>query len=196
MTKAQRATKVQEEGLDVPDVAPVESSQVVPVGPMDVDPRTGAQLRVGVADVDDEETVAEFILWLQQMAEEATGDSMSRLAEMLRRTQTTESVAEALREKTTVNGKDFVGVPFMATGVTVHEGRYEEEEIPYFVSIDAVNPTYPDGFVVNCGGEKILVHVRNLLRLNAFPIPLCITGKPTRKGRTILSFEVLEQTRE
>lgn len=178
---------------DMPDVVPAQRAQVVPVGSMDVDPRTGAQIRVGVPESSDEEEMAEFILWLQEEAQSSNEDEMAILADMLRRTKTAESVAEALKEKTTINGKDFVGQPFMATGFSVHEGKFEGETLPYFASITAFSPDYPDGFVVNCGGGKVLIHLRNLQRLNAFPIPLCITGKTTRKGHVVLSFEVLKQ---
>lgn len=178
---------------ETPDVVPAQRAQVVPVGSMDVDSTTGAPIRVGVPESSDEEIMADFILWLQEEANAANEDSMSILADQLRRAMTAESVAEALREKTTVNGKDFVGQPFMATGFAIHEGKFEDDEIPYFASIDAIDANHPDGFVVNCGGGKVLAHMRALQRLQAFPIPMCITAKETKKKRIVLSIEILQQ---
>lgn len=195
MTQKQRVKTDVVEGEAIPEPRSAAESQLVPLGSMDVDSSTGAPIRVGVPETNDTDTIAEFVLWLQEKSENSNEDSMSRLADMLRRSHTAESVAEALREKRTVNGLDFVARPFMATGFTIHEGKFEDEEIPYFASIDATDPDHPDGFIINCGGDKILVHIQSLDRLNAFPIALCITSKTTRRGRTVLSFEVLEQNR-
>lgn len=195
MTKATRAKQAQEKQEDMPEVTPVERQQVVPVGSMDVDATTGAPLHIGVPETDDDAAVGEFINWLQERAEADNEDSMARLAESLRKANSAESVAEALRDKETVSGADFVGRPFMAHGFKVYEGDYEGSDIPYFASMDVTTPEYPGGVILNCGGAKILVHLMTLERLNAFPIPLCITGKKTRKGFTVLSFDVLEQNR-
>lgn len=182
----------QAQETDIPAEVPAQRAQLVPTGSMDVDPATGAAIRVGYPETSDEDEVGAFLVWLQEKADETNEDSMSRLADMLRTTSTAQSVAEALKEKYTVNGKDFVGEPFLATGFAIHEGKFEDEEIPYFASIEAITRAHPEGFIVNCGGDRVLVHMRNLDRLNAFPLHLRITSKETRKKRTILSLEVLD----
>lgn len=195
MAKTTSVKTTQEEEEQVPDVVPASKAQVVPVGSMDRDPATGQPIRVGVPENSDEDEVGAFLVWLQEEADEANADSMAILAEQLRRANSAESIREALAEKHTINGKDFIAVPFLATGFTIREGKFEDEELPFYASIDAINPDNPDGFVVNCGGNKVLVHLKTLKRFDAFPIPMCITGKPTRKGRTVLSLEILEQTK-
>lgn len=195
MARAARANTAQDEQEDVAAVVPEQRSQVVPVGSMDTDPATGAEVRVGVPESDDEEAVGEFILWLQEEAEQENADSMAILAAQLRQANTATSLVEALREKKTINGKDYVGKPFMAHSFSIHEGKFEDEQIPYFASIEATDPDHPGGFVVNCGGAKVLMHMRTLQRFEAFPIPMRITGRETRKKRLVLSIEILEQTK-
>lgn len=195
MSAKQREKAREDEREDVPGVVPEQRSQMVPVGSMDVDPATGAPIRVGTPEDSDEDVVGAFILWLQAEAEASNEDSMSILADALRKADSAQSIAEALREKTTVNGKDYVDKPFMASGFTIHEGRFEDEDIPYFASIEAANAEHPDGFIVNCGGAKVLMHFRTLQRFNAFPVPMKITARETKKKRTVLSIEILEQTK-
>lgn len=195
MAKADAKPKEHEDITAIPEPRDAADSQVVPVGNMDTDPRTGALLKVGIPETSDEDDVAEFILWLQEQAEEGNTDEMAMLAQMLRQANTAETVADALRDKTTVNGKDHCDVPFMCTGFTIREGKFEDETLPYYASLDVLSPEYPGGYVVNCGGYRILVHLRSLQRFNAFPIPLAIRGKTTRKGRTTLTFEVLQQAK-
>jgi hypothetical protein len=193
VTVAKAAQKKAEQEEAVPVTIPAQESQLAVRESMDIDPNTGAKIRVGMPEQSDEDLVQEFLVWLQESADSATEDSMAMLASQLRVSLTAESVAEALKEKTTINGRDFIGIPFLATGFTIREGKFEDEDIPFYASIDAQHPNYPEGFVVNCGGMKILVHLQTLERLQAFPLAICVTGKPTRKGRTVLSFEIVKQ---
>lgn len=195
MAKGDKVKDATEEGTAIPESRSAEESQLIPVGSMDTDPRTGATLRVGVPETTDEEDVAEFILWLQQEAEDGNTDEMAMLADALRKANTAQTIADALREKTTVNGKDHVDQPFLCTGFTIREGKYEDETLPFYASLEAINPDHPEGYIVNCGGMKVLVHLRTFRRFNALPLPLKITGKPTSKGRVVLSFEVLQQSK-
>lgn len=194
MARTDRTKAAEETVTEIPEQRSEETSQVAVRESMDIDPSTGMPIRVGVPERSAEDSIAAFITWLQEQADNANVDSMAMLADMLRRADSATSVAEALKEKATVNGRDFVGIPFLATGFTIREGRWEDDELPYYASIDAVLPDRPDGIVINCGGMKILVHLRTLARLNQWPLPLVITGKETRKGHQVLSFELLKQT--
>jgi len=193
MAKGDRVKDATGEDTAIPEPRSAQESQVVPVGNMDTDPRTGATLKVGIPETDDEADVADFILWLSESADASNVDEMDMLVETLRRANTAQSLADALREKTTINGRDHRDKPFMCTGFTIREGKYEEETIPYYASLECIDPDRPEGFIVNCGGMKILVHLRSMERFNAFPIPLAIRGVTNKRGRTPLSFEVLQQ---
>lgn len=195
MAAKDQKVKESTEETAIPEPRSAEQSQIIPVGSMNRDPRTGAELLVGLPETDDEQDIADFILWLAEKADEGNVDEMAMLAQMLRQANTAETVADALRGKYLVNGKDHVGVPFMCTGFTIHEGKYEDETLPYFASLECINPDHPEGYVANCGGMKILVHLRTFERFSSFPIPLMFTGSPTRKGRIVLNFEVLQQTK-
>lgn len=195
MAAKDQKIKESTEETAIPEPRSAEESQVVPVGSMNRDPRTGEELKVGLPETNDEEDIAEFIVWLSESADAGNVDEMAMLAAELRKANTAESIADALRDKTTVNGKDHVDIPFMCTGFTIREGKYEDETLPFYASLEAINPDHPEGYIVNCGGMKVLVHLRTLERFNAFPVPLVIRGKTTSKQRTVLTFEVLQQNR-
>ena len=193
MAKADQKQKDAEATETIPEPRSEADSQMVPAGSMDRDLTTGAEIRVAIPETDDEQDVADFILWLSESADADNVDEMAMLAQALRQANTAQSIADALREKTTVNGKDHVDIPFMCTGFQIREGKYEDETLPFYASMEAIDPDHPEGFIINCGGMKPLVHLRTLQRFNAFPLPMKITGKTTRKGRTVLSFEILQQ---
>ncbi len=193
MAQRKKTSTPEVEEQSIPDVTPEESSQAAVRESMDVDPSTGATVRMGVPETPPGELVQEFLVWLEESANASNADSMAMLADMLRQAQTVETVADALKETTTIVGKEFIGIPFLMTGFTIRHGNFEGEELPYYASIDAQHPNYPGGLVVNCGGMKILVHLQTLERIGQWPIPVCITGKETRKGHTVLSFELLKQ---
>lgn len=193
MTKQQPTRHAQAEDVEIPDVIDADEAQLAVFESMDTDPRTGAKVKIGQPETDDDTMVQDFVVWLQESADANNQDSMARLAEMLRQASTAESVADALRDTPTISGKDFVDMPFLATGFEIHEGSFDAEEIPYFASIRAQHPNYPQGLVINCGGEKVLVHLYTLERLGQWPIPLKFTGKSTRKGHVVLSLELVKQ---
>ncbi len=194
MTKPTQTKTKADKAEVIPEVTPEDQAQVAVRESMDIDPNTGAKIRVGLPERTDEELVQDFLVWLQEKADASNEDTMKQLADQLRGARTAESVAEALKEKYTISGKDFVGVPFLARGFDIHEGTFEDEDIPFFASIDAEHPNHPAGFIANCGGMKVLVHLQTLERLNAFPLVICFTGATTRKGRTVLSIDKVEQT--
>lgn len=191
MNKKNPVAQQRESQEDLPEVTPEARSQMAVRESMDVDPATGAQVHLGVPERDDMAEVQDFLAWLQSSADQEQVDTVARIAENLRRASTAESIADLLREKRTVSGKDHVGIPFVATGFVIHEGEFEEEELPYFASLDAIDPRTGEEYIVNCGGEKILVYLRWMAANAEWPLHMCFTGKQTRKGRTILSFDIL-----
>jgi hypothetical protein len=159
---------------------------------------TGAQLAavtadtvLGVPEGTDEEMVGEFIVWLQEEAEKANVDSMAMLAQALRQADTATSVTEALKEAATASSKDVLDRPFLAHGFTIHEGTYEDSDLPFYASIEAQFKEIPEPVILNTGAFKVLAVLRALDRIGEWPLPLVFTGKTTRKGRTVVSLKYL-----
>jgi hypothetical protein len=150
-----------------------------------------AETVVGVPEMGDEELVGDFVIWLNAKAEESNADTMSMLAQALRQAEGAESVAEALREAPTASSKDVLDRPFLAHGFTIHEGQFEEGELPFFASIEAEFKELPERVILNTGAFKILAVLRKLEEIGEWPIPLVFVGKQTRKGRTVVSLKYL-----
>lgn len=146
---------------------------------------------VGVPETGDEELVGEFIIWLQQKAEEDNSDSMAMLAEALRKADNATNLADALREPPTASSKDVCDRPFLAHGFTIHEGSFEDSELPYFASIKAEFKELDEPVILNTGAYKVLAVLRALDRINEWPIPLVFVGKQTRKGHKVVSLKYL-----
>lgn len=192
MSKTKPVEPQREHEEELPDVVPEMAGQIAIHESMDVDPRTGATVHIGVPERTDEQEVQDFLLWLQESADVENQDTMARIAENLRRASSATSIADLLRELPTVSGKDFVDRPFIAHKFSIHEGEFEDEELPYFASIDATDPRSGESFIANCGGEKVLVYLYWLQRNAEWPLSMCFTAKQTRKGRTILSLAIVE----
>lgn len=194
MSKTKPVETQQETAEDVPAVAPEAEQQVAVREASDVDPRTGTRVIIGVPERSDEEEVQDLIVWLQQRADEGSQDAMARIAESLRKASSATSVAELLREPETVSGKDFVGIPFWATGFDVHSGEYEGDGLPFFISLNARQPDTGEPFIANCGGEKILPYMQWLDAHGKWPLLMCFTGKQTRKKRVVLGIDILQES--
>lgn len=161
-------------------------------------PDTDARIRavttptvVGVPEATDDEVVEEFVVWLQAKAEEANADTMQYLAEAIRKAQTAETVADALKEPLTASSKDVLDRPFLAHGFHINEGQYEDSELPFFASIEAEFKDLPERIILNTGAYKILAVLRALDGIGQWPLPLVFVGKGTRKGRTVISLKYL-----
>lgn len=142
---------------------------------------------VGVPELGDEELVGDFISWLQGKAEEASSDMMASIAQALRQAETATSIADALREPQTASSKDVCDRPFMGLGYTIHEGTYEDGELPFFASIEARFREIDEIVILNSGAFKVLAFLRAMDRLGSWPLPLVFKGRQTKKGRTVVS---------
>lgn len=150
-----------------------------------------AETVLGVPESSDEDMVAEFIVWLQGKAEEDNTDTMAMLAQALRQADTATSLAEALRETPTISSKDCVDRPFLCYGYKIHEGQYEDSELPFFASLDVQFKEIEERVIINTGAFKVLVVLQVLDRIDEWPLPLVFTGKVTRKGRTVVALKYL-----
>lgn len=153
--------------------------------------RVTADTVVGVPEASEEELVAEFVVWLTDKAAESNTDTMAMLAQALRQADGAASIAEALKEPVTASSKDVLDRPFLAHGFTIHEGQYEDSELPFFASIEAQFKEIPDRVILNTGAFKVLAVLRALDRIGTWPIPLVFVGKGTKKGRTVVSLKYL-----
>lgn len=195
MTKANPRHKTTETVEDIGTVAPEDAQQIVPVQSMEVDPHNGARVAMGTPVRSDEEEVQDFLVWLQERADRANVDSMARIAENLRKAQNATSLAELLKEEPTASGKDHIGQAFWAKSFEIYEGEYEDEDLPYFASLKSTDPNSGQEFIMNCGGEKVLVYLQWMETNLTWPILMCFTGKETRKKRVILSIDVLRESK-
>lgn len=146
---------------------------------------------LGVPETSDEDMVATFVVWLQAKAEEANTDSMAALAQALRQAEGAESVAEVLKEPATASSKDVIDRPFLALGFTIHEGQYEDSDLPFFASIEAKFREIGEPVILNTGAFKVLAALRALDNIGQWPLPLMFIGKATKKGRTVVSLKYL-----
>lgn len=175
----------------LPGTRKAEDSQLAVRDDSDKLTAATADTVLGVPEMDDEELIGGFIQWLQDKADEANQDSMAALAQALRQTDSATSVAEALKEPVTASSKDVCDRPFIAYGYTIHEGQYEDSDLPFFASIEAKFKEIPDTVILNTGAFKILAVLRTLDRIGQWPLPLVFKGKTTRKGRTVVSLVYL-----
>lgn len=153
--------------------------------------RATADVVLGTPEATEEEMVQDFIVWLQEKAEEGNADTMAMLAQALRQADGAQSVREALKEPATASSKDVLDRPFLALSFTIHEGQYEDSDLPFFASIEAKFQEIEEPVILNTGAFKVLAVLRALERLNEWPLPMVFTGKNTKRGRTVVSLKYL-----
>lgn len=150
-----------------------------------------ADVVLGVPEQSDEELVQDFLTWLTEKAESANMDSMAALAQALRAAEGADNVREALKEPVTASSKDVCDRPFLAHGFTIHEGQYEDSDLPFFASIEAKFAEIDEVVILNTGAFKVLAALRALERIGQWPLPLVFVGKNTKKGRTVVALKYL-----
>lgn len=177
--------------LDSMKTAPADTQEIVTRDQKAQLAAITADVVMGVPETGDEDIVGSFIVWLEEKASADNVDSMAILAQSLRQAQTATEIAAVVREKNTISGRDVIDRPFFALGFTVHEGTFEDSDIPYFASIEAKFPEIDETVIVNVGGSKLLVALQAFDRIGQWPIPLVIVGRQTRKGYTVQGFKYL-----
>lgn len=150
-----------------------------------------AETVLGVPESSDEDMVGAFVIWLQEKADQDNTDTMAMLAQALRQADNATSLADALRETPTISSKDCVDRPFLCYGYTIHEGQYEDSELPFFASLDVQFKELSERVIINTGAFKVLAVLQALDRIDEWPLPLVFTGKATRRGRTVVSLKYL-----
>jgi hypothetical protein len=164
-------------------VTTTESNQPTPAGdnaPARVEPAT--------LDVLDSEVFQRFLAASETDAQELDPEHVS--IAIIGRILNATSVDDVLGGAGATHARDFLGVPFVLTGVRFNQSDFGEGGPSFYALLEGANG---DGepVTVTCGARNVIAQAWKLRDMGALPVKLVLqeSDRPTRAGYKVMWLE-------
>jgi len=127
-----------------------------------------------------------FVQWLIDRAETKDEDQFALMASIVSEIMASESIADAMAEKSAMHARDMVNVPLIMHGFEIREGEFEDSMTGHYAAITVSRPGSDVTRVVTCGATKVLAKLFVLDKFGEWPQPFYFTEKKTSKGFGVL----------
>lgn len=127
-----------------------------------------------------------FVQWLIDRAETKDEDQFALMASIVSEIMASDSIADAMAEKSAMHARDMINVPLIMHGFEIREGDFEDSMTGHYAAITVSRPGSDITRVVTCGATKVLAKLFVLDKFGEWPQPFFFTEKKTSKGFGVL----------
>ena len=156
--------------------------------PVVVETTSPALVMPNTIDVLDSEVFKRFLAAPDDTADELDPAHVS--IDIIGRILNATTVDDVLGGAGAVHARDFLGIPFVLTGVRFNRSDFGDDGPAFYALLEAAND---DGerVVVTCGARNVIAQAWKLRDMGALPVKLVLqeSDRPTKRGYKVMWLE-------